>query len=805
LSPSIWSNSRPRRARRSGPQSGRWPRLISVIASVGILSGAVTIAVGSPAGAATLPADVKFEQWKISTSAFTTGSIVNEYTEGQVVPFRLDVSKVADGTYTFSVCRDFTTNPPSSVRGYLVLAPYNATVTPVIGAPITSTVGNFSGAANGGTVTVNSATEVNAQGACTNAGELETQVSVTIAGSPTDAFVVWGGHLAAPTDAGVGPGNGASQFSGASLHLELNEPSKTLPIQVAPQTTGLITVVKNAVPDTPQPFLFQAFGPTAAAVNAGNVFPLVDNGPPPPPPAPSRSRDFTVAPGTYTIGELPPAAPFVLSSVTCVSTVAGGASAGVVGPTPPFVGFASYAVRAGEHVTCTFADIIPQIPVGTLEVVKQLSPATDPGVFDLFIDGAQFATNVGHNGTTGAQTVVPGLHAVAETAGVGTILGDYAPITVRCTDALNPAAVVAAGAGPFLPNVPVAPNQHVVCVFTNTRGRGHLRVLKTLEPAADSGRFNLTIDGTVEALDVGDNGDTGLVAVDAGTHAVGETAGPSTALANYASGISCTHVVTTSAGSSEVVVRTGSGTDLSGIPVGIGDDVTCRITNVRRATITIVKDAKPNSAQDFTFTPSAGLNGGAAFLLDDDGSNVNALPDRRTFAVDPGAFTVAEAPVAGWELTSIACDDTDSTGDAGHGVATINVAPGEAVVCTFTNVKHGVYGNDPSVNPTEHPYDPTPGTGGQGAGDTGQNGVAVTQPSGGDPSAGGAGTNLTASPVADPAPGPAGNPQVQGATLGHLPRTGAAIAHQVTVGLLLIGAGLVLSVFRRRRSPPDAA
>src|ERR1051326_7109751 len=121
-----------------------------------------------------LPSSVQFEQWKPSTSAFTTGAVVNEYTEGQTVPFRLDVSKVPDGTYSFSICRDFTTNPPSDIRGYLFLAPYNTTLTPVIGAPITSTLGNFSGAANGGTVTIDSANEVSAQGACNNAGELET-------------------------------------------------------------------------------------------------------------------------------------------------------------------------------------------------------------------------------------------------------------------------------------------------------------------------------------------------------------------------------------------------------------------------------------------------------------------------------------------------------------------------------------------------------------------------------------------------------------------------------------------------------
>jgi hypothetical protein len=132
-------------------------------------------------------------------------------------------------------------------------------------------------------------------------------------------------------------------------------------------------------------------------------------------------------------------------------------------------------------------------------------------------------------------------------------------------------------------------------------------------------------------------------------------------------------------------------------------------------------------------------------------------------------------------------------------VATVRVAPGEAVVCTFTNVKHGVYGNDPSVNPTEHPYDPGADPGGQGAGDTGQPGGSVIPPA-----TSVEGTNLVASPVADPGAG-TGLPQVQGAAEGRdLPRTGAAVAREVLAGLLLIGGGLVLMAFRRRRSSPDS-
>jgi hypothetical protein len=40
-------------------------------------------------------------------------------------------------------------------------------------------------------------------------------------------------------------------------------------------------------------------------------------------------------------------------------------------------------------------------------------------------------------------------------------------------------------------------------------------------------------DGVVDAIDVGDNGSTGFVDVNLGSHTVGESAGTGTSLSNY--------------------------------------------------------------------------------------------------------------------------------------------------------------------------------------------------------------------------------------------------------------------------------
>jgi len=53
--------------------------------------------------------------------------------------------------------------------------------------------------------------------------------------------------------------------------------------------------------------------------------------------------------------------------------------------------------------------------------------------------------------------------------------------------------------------------------------------------------------------------------------------------------------------------------------------------------------------------------------------------------VAPGTYTVSEAAKAGWTLTDITCNDSNST-DAGN-TATFNVEAGETVRCVFTNTK----------------------------------------------------------------------------------------------------------------------
>ena len=99
--------------------------------------------------------------------------------------------------------------------------------------------------------------------------------------------------------------------------------------------------------------------------------------------------------------------------------------------------------------------------------------------------------------------------------------------------------------------------------------------------------------------------------------------------------------------------------------------------------ITIVDDAVPNDSQDFSFaTTGAGLS---SFILDDDADATQS--NSRTFSgLAAGPYTVAEAATPGFDLTSLSCT-TGGSGSIATRTATIALAAGANVTCTFVNAK----------------------------------------------------------------------------------------------------------------------
>ena len=99
------------------------------------------------------------------------------------------------------------------------------------------------------------------------------------------------------------------------------------------------------------------------------------------------------------------------------------------------------------------------------------------------------------------------------------------------------------------------------------------------------------------------------------------------------------------------------------------------------ATLTVVKDAQPNSDQPFRFGIAAPNDLAASFDLTDNGSGQQSV----TYHVPPGTTTVTETPVDGWTLTDITCTPIAGT-TSGPSVSLV-LADDDLTTCTFTNAR----------------------------------------------------------------------------------------------------------------------
>ena len=200
--------------------------------------------------------------------------------------------------------------------------------------------------------------------------------------------------------------------------------------------------------------------------------------------------------------------------------------------------------------------LTPDVPT-LLTVNKVIRPSGDTGRFDLQIDGVTRAANISDGGSTGPWEVTAGRHVVGETAAPG-------------TDSKNYFTSIDCGAGPVSApriSITVTKGRGVTCTITNL-GRPQLTVNKLLVPSDDPGLFNLQIDGSTKAANIGNGGTTGRQVVNRnGYHTVGETAGTNTNLKDYAITISC-----------QAARDNRNGT--ASLLLAAGDDKICTIVNV---------------------------------------------------------------------------------------------------------------------------------------------------------------------------------------------------------------------------------
>jgi hypothetical protein len=164
-------------------------------------------------------------------------------------------------------------------------------------------------------------------------------------------------------------------------------------------------------------------------------------------------------------------------------------------------------------------DDVQVFSVATLEVRKELIPATDPGRFDLEIDEQVLAAGVGDGGTTGPISVTAGsgteiatIHYVTETAVAPADLADY-DLSIYCVGQ-DDYEFSQPGPGPWA--VPVRPDDVITCTITNLRNTGNIFIVKETDPPGISGVFTFTTNLLPSTFTLSDGEDQPFLGVPLG-------------------------------------------------------------------------------------------------------------------------------------------------------------------------------------------------------------------------------------------------------------------------------------------------
>jgi hypothetical protein len=233
------------------------------------------------------------------------------------------------------------------------------------------------------------------------------------------------------------------------------------------------------------------------------------------------------------------------------------------------------------------------------------------------------------------------------------------------------------------------------CKFTNTRKTGKIRVLKFTNPTSVTSGFDLRIDGSVKAGNVGNGGDTGEVVVPTGTYTVSETAAGGGAISGYASKYTCVKNPT-----APVTAASFGGTTGTSTPVTVGENETwvCAFLNTKDGTFKVVKKFdgpfgkdKVNVRIDGVTQDVADSDPATQAFGDGDmtatktvpaGSNVS-FGESATGDTDLARYDISVSCTNGytWPQEGPATFTTPQNGDQWS----TTVGAGEDVICTITN------------------------------------------------------------------------------------------------------------------------
>jgi len=202
------------------------------------------------------------------------------------------------------------------------------------------------------------------------------------------------------------------------------------------------------------------------------------------------------------------------------------------------------------------------------------------------------------------------------------------------------------------------PDEDVVCTITNSVNKGTIIVEKQTNPDGDQTVFPFTGDA---AGSISDGQQIVVADLTPGTYTSTENVPGGWVLNN----ISCDD--TNSFGD--------LGTKTATFNLDPGETVKCTFTNTKYGSIKVIKNVEPDDGSLWNFTLTVGgyiegsgpLGNGGEYTFSDLPSYTYLLYEN-------------EAPKAGYD-TSVSCD----SGETGTNQVSVNLAPGEDVVCTFIN------------------------------------------------------------------------------------------------------------------------
>jgi large repetitive protein len=322
--------------------------------------------------------------------------------------------------------------------------------------------------------------------------------------------------------------------------------------------------------------------------------------------------EANVLPGIYTLGETGPGG-YEASAWSCTGGTLNGNEV---------------TLALGDDVSC---EITNDDQPGTL-IVKKIVVNDNGGSLGV----TDFSFSV--NGDAAVTFEADGQNDLTLDAGTYSVVETTAPGYTTTYD--NCANVVVPNGG------------SATCTITNDDTPTQLTIINTTQGGDASFVYSRSFGTNFSMTTVGGTVSRTFT-VTPGTHSVAETVPSAWTLAS---------------------ATCSDGSPVTAIQVSQGESVTCTFSNVKKGTISIIKNTQGGNGT-FAFTGSLG-----SFNITTTGTAASGTGSRN-FNVAAGTYNITQTSrPAGWSLAGATCSD-------GSPINAINLSIGEVVTCTFTNTK----------------------------------------------------------------------------------------------------------------------